>query len=298
MQYSDFTYEQIMSEFRNYQELCNLFFEMTSNIQIKDKLRSILYEGGYQNFSFNSEMASHDNPAIEIKRRVSMAYLLITNPTTFDKLVENKINLFHGTNANALPSILKHGLNSVDESEKMGINVSTGETWSRIQGKRNFVSFTDVLDIAEEYSAVNLEENNGKISFEVVIGTSVNDMLKANRCRVSSDLPEVTVKEKFPKEYIKMIFIPSDKVEFVKKITNSDAIEVVSMDNICDKFYYIDETGITISHEMYNELKNKLQKNKKSFSLSEIKSLMCSVFSKKLNQNLEGEQFEYEHRQR
>jgi len=122
-------------------------------------------------------------------------------------------------------------------------------------------------------------------------------MMKTNRCRVSSDLPEITVKEKFPKEYIKVLFVPSNKVEFVKKITG-DEIEVLSMDNICDKFYYIDETGITIFHEMYNSLKNKLHQSNKVFNLSEIKNLMHNVFSKKSNQYSKGEELEYESRQR
>lgn len=43
MQNSGYKYEQIMGEFRNYQELCNLFFEFTANIQIKTKLRYIIY---------------------------------------------------------------------------------------------------------------------------------------------------------------------------------------------------------------------------------------------------------------
>ena len=36
-----------------------------------------------------------DNPDIEMQRRLGMANLLVQNPKTFDKLVENNVNIFH-----------------------------------------------------------------------------------------------------------------------------------------------------------------------------------------------------------
>ena len=52
-----------------------------------------------------------------------MANLFITNPASFYMLTNTKSNLFHGTNANALFSILKYGMNSLSESSKRGIEV-------------------------------------------------------------------------------------------------------------------------------------------------------------------------------
>jgi len=54
-----------------------------------------------------------NNPHLERKKRVAFAYLLATNPETFEMIDKNNINLFHGTNANALPNILKYGLITV-----------------------------------------------------------------------------------------------------------------------------------------------------------------------------------------
>ena len=263
MEYSYFTKEQIMREFNNYQELCDLFFDLATDNETKEKLAHILYEGGYKGFSFSSKIVSKDNPYIEIKRRASLAYLLIRNPETFDNLVENRVNLFHGTKSNALPSILKNGLNSVDELKKYGIIVKTGEEWSRIQGERSFISFTDVLDIAEEYSYFASKDKNNDLSFEIVIGTTLNDVMASKRCRVSSDIPEVAIKDKFPKENIKCVLVPSNVMDIVNKFIDNSGIEVLSMDGIDEKFYYIDDFGIDISYELFDNLKKDIQSKKR-----------------------------------
>jgi len=78
----------------------------------KKKWNGILYEGGYDNFSASSGIMKN-NPHLERKKRVAFAYLLATNPETFEMIDKNNINLFHGTNANALPNILKYGLITV-----------------------------------------------------------------------------------------------------------------------------------------------------------------------------------------
>ena len=107
MQYSDFTLDQMFERCKNYQDVCNIFFELAKDSERKEQLESILYTGGYKDFGCSSKISNKDNPGIELRRRLSMAYLLIRNPKSFDYFVENQINLFHGTNANALPSILK-----------------------------------------------------------------------------------------------------------------------------------------------------------------------------------------------
>lgn len=107
-----------------YDQLCNQFLEMTKDNNIKEKIQSILYKGGYKDFSVNTGLTKN-NQFIEIKKRIGYAYLLATNPETFDILNKNDINLFHGTNANALPNILKYGMQSVDKQVNAGLNVST-----------------------------------------------------------------------------------------------------------------------------------------------------------------------------
>jgi hypothetical protein len=106
-------------EDRDYPKLCNLFISLAQTKEQKEKLESILYNGGYLDYSISSDVVNKDNPSIEACRRITMAYLILRNPDTFDMMVKNKVCLYHGTNGNALPGILTYGLNSVVESEKI-----------------------------------------------------------------------------------------------------------------------------------------------------------------------------------
>jgi len=83
---------------------------MAKNDKVKEQMEAILYEGGYGNFSVNTGLTKN-NEFIERKKRIGYAYILATNSETLDILARNNINLFHGTNANALPNILKYVLN-------------------------------------------------------------------------------------------------------------------------------------------------------------------------------------------
>ena len=194
----NYSLESIINECSDYKTMCNLFFELVRE-EYRDKLEKILYFGQYNNFCIRTNMSSNDNIMTEVRRRISLAYLIVRNPETFDILVQENVNLFHGTNSNALPSILKYGLKSGEESEKDGINVVTGEAWSRVGGRqRNFISFTDVLDVANYYSAANY--SNKDLDFGVLIGTSVEETGKSGIFRVGSDVPEVGLRRKLALE--------------------------------------------------------------------------------------------------
>lgn len=147
-------------------------------------------------------------------------------------LVDNNINLFHGTNSNALPSILKYGMKSVDELEKSGITVSTGEEWSRPQG-RSFISFTNDPRIAENYSLMG--HSDKKKSFPVIVGISTNDLKNMRTCRVYSDLPEIGIRDSAPLEYIKFIGVPNENLKYVKRLAKKAKIPVYAIDNILEK---------------------------------------------------------------
>lgn len=168
--YSDWSPEEIMSE--DYENLCKHLLSMAKDEKIKSRMQGILYEGGYDGFLVDTGLTRND-PCMERKRRIGFAYLLATNPETFDIMVNNNINLFHGTNANALSNILKYGMQSVDEQAKKDIVTSTGEEWSRIGGKRSFISFTDDLDTALDYaSCYNSKANIYEQTFSILIGIS------------------------------------------------------------------------------------------------------------------------------
>ena len=280
MYYLGYSIEQIMSECSNYQSICNLFFELVKDVD-KIKLKEILYEGKFNEFYLNSQISSNDNPFREAQRRVEMAYLFIKNPETFDVLVSEKVNLFHGTNANALPSILKYGLNSGLESERQGINVSTGEQWSRIGGKqRNFVSFTDVLDVAYYYSSIKPSDSD--FDFEVVIGTTVDDARKVGTTNVFSDTPEIGIKNKLSIDNIKIIGVPSDKVNFVRNLVSNSLVKIVAIDCIRERFFYMDDftNKVNIYYDDFNKLKESLSSHKRSkfFKLDELKKMMIKRF--------------------
>lgn len=212
------------------------------------KWDGILYEGGFDNFSVNGsfhmerEILYKNNATIESEKRLNMAYLLLTNPQMIEVIKKSSGYFFHGTNANALPSILRDGINSVDTSIENNIAVTTGEKWSRINGKRSFVSLTDCWDVALSYSYREPNDNNSTnalLNFGVVIGASFEDMNGLRVSGVSSDISEIGVIGNLPLDHIKFLAVPDDKIEFVKKMVGQKDIEVVSMD-MRDGFFISD----------------------------------------------------------
>lgn len=227
----------------------------------EEKWNGILYEGGFDDFSVNGnfhmekEVLYKNNPVTESRKRLDMAYLLLKNPQMISVIQKSSGYFFNGTNANALPNILKYGINSVNTSIENNIEVTTGEEWSRIQGKRSFVSLTDCLDVALSYANMKPNNNNSinsLLNFGVVIGTSLEDMSGLHFSNVHSDVSEIGVNENLPLDHIKFLAVADDKVEFVKKMIGEKDIEVVPMD-IKDPFFikpYIEMLHIL---EQYNE---------------------------------------------
>ena len=271
MAYSNFQLEQLMTN-KEYKTLCDMFFSLAKDNETKEKLQSILYEGGYNGYSLSGGIG-RDNPAAEIQRRCSLAYLIINNPMSFDALASNGVTFFHGTNANALPGIMKYGLNSLKKSSEQNIEVTTGETWSRMPSKRSFVSFTDVLDIAQYYSTMGSEQDN-ELSFPIVLGTSRENMMNYNPHGVPSDIPEVGVDDCFNKDDITCVMVPSNKVNMVKKIVGNNVI-VLPMDNLENKFYYMDEGILEVINENYEKVSKQVEEN-------QLKGVKNAVLSRAL----------------
>lgn len=265
----DFSTEQILED-QTYCELCNCFFNLAYDDEMKSLLKDILYEGGSEDFTIHSETYNRDNPGIERQRRISMAYLLVRNPETFYYLKDNNINLFHGTNADALVSILENGINSNSYSSEHGIEVKTGEEWSRINGGRDFISATDILDISAGYAC--LKKDTNELNFGVIFGINVDDV-KDKLVRVLSDIPEAGIRDNIPIESISFIGVPSDRLEFVKKLVG-DNIKVLPIDDMKYKFYYENEGFYTILYDKYEKFKDDLnRKNDKSFGEDELESI-------------------------
>ena len=267
--YSDYSPEQIKTE--KYDSLCKELLNMCKDEKIKEHMEAVLYDGGYGEFSVNTGLTKN-NEIIERKKRIGYSYILATNPETFDIITQNNINLFHGTNANALPNILKYGMQSVDEQSSKNIDNSTGEMWSRIEGKRSFISFTDDIDTALDYASISPKKDKStQESFGVIIGISSTNLKQLKTCRVHSDLPEVGIMNDIPLEYIKSISVPEDKVEFVRKLVGTNEIIVTPL-NINERFYYVDpEFGdISFDSEKAKQLTEKENSSKASFNFKEM----------------------------
>ncbi len=285
MEYSEFELEQL-NFFPQYKELCDKLLGLAKNDEEKEVLESILYNGGYKNYKPCGNIG-RDNPEIDIQRRAGLAYLFLRNRETFDQIINNDIIYFHGTNANALPGIIKYGINSFDISKENEIDVTTGESWSRFNGKRDFISFTDVLDIAEGYSGIKPKKET-ELSFPIIFGTTKKNLLQTKVIRIHSDIQEVGVKDHFPKELISCVLVPSSKIDIVKKIVDSN-ISVLPADDINDRFYSIENFGffdISFSEEEYQEMKKGIFENKDKV-LSGIEKAIFSRTLDKMNHLME-----------
>ena len=249
----DYTLDQLMENPR-YKEICDLFINSAKTLEERETFEKILLEGQFEDFYFVSHTCNKDNPFIEGKRRLAMASLYKTNPDTFLELVRNRINLFHGTNANALPSILKYGLNSSQKSVDDGIEVVTGEKSTRMYQERRFVSFTDIFEIAKGYATLSPEKRKEELNFEVVVCTTTEDAHKIGVRTISSDVVEMGIMNNVPVSSIKALIVPEDRVEFVKKLLPNDEIKVLGLNTFANQIYYADEYGITnIDYEFFKQ---------------------------------------------
>ena len=239
---SPYKLEQLL-ESERFKEIAELFIETAKTEEDKEVLKQILYEGRYGDYYFTSNYSNRDNPYIEGQRRIAMANLFRTNPETFYQLANYKLNIFHGTNANALPSILKYGLNSAQASVDQGIKVTTGEKSTRMYNLRKFVSFTDILDIAKGYATLKPEESKEELSFEVVICISSEVAKKLGTTIVQSDVCEIGIMNNVPIEDIKALIVPQNKVEFVKKMLPNDSILVLGVKTFEDELNNSTEYG-------------------------------------------------------
>ena len=297
MIYSDYFIDQIASPM--YEQVAQKLLSLSENEETKKKISGILYEGGFDNFFVNGsynmekEVLFKNNPSIEASKRLNMAYLLLTNPEMVETMQQTGASFFHGTNANALPGILKYGINSVDKSTENNIEVTTGEEYSRIQGKRSFVSITDCLDEALNYTKINSNIKDQLLNFGVMIGISLKDMKNINTTTIDSDIPEIGVVDNLPLDNIKFLAVPNDKEDFVKKLVGQKDIKIVGM-NLDDKFYNLDfkEKLNSLDFSLENNIstdssktftKQEVQEEVKKGRFSKIKETFINLKNKFLN---------------
>ena len=61
-----------------------------------------------------------------------------------------------------------------------------------------------------------------------------------------------------PLDSIKMIGVPTDKIEYVKQFIKNDDIKVLGVDGIEERFYCLDSIQMDIYYDDYNKLKESL----------------------------------------
>lgn len=261
----DYAYEDVKKWFNN--DVITSFYDFAQDDNMKNELNKILKEGKIGNNGLGAHFLRKDNPRIEAQRRTSMAYLLVNDRDTYEYLKENHINIFHGTNANALVGIAKYGLQSVDKIIESKREVRSGEAWSRIKGKRSFISVTDVLDIAWNYMQIDTK------SFSAIICTSDEKMVEDNikTCPVSSDVSEIGIRDELPLGTIKCVLVPKDNVDYVKVLFSDTNIQVLGLSNIDTRYFWFDDfMGCQFNAGEYEKYKaNRLEEKEKISKITE-----------------------------
>lgn len=283
---SPYEKNDVINSARNSGRLISILMSLVPEDK-KKIAESILFDGHYNGYDVSSNLDVRNNPRIEFQRRISMLYLLITNPKTFDYFVKNKINVFHGTNGNALASITKNGVLSKKTALEKNIDVNTGEAVILdMVEPRDFISFTDVLDIAENYSGLTPKGGENDMSFEVIVGTSEENINQVRTKKIHSAVSEIGVVDKFPLDKIKVICVPSSKIEFVKKIIGNNSIDVLPIDGLQDKIYYMDSTDnyLFINEKDINRLLEK--KEERVFTNDEVKKTVGKVSLRRIIEKL------------
>ncbi len=204
--------------------------------RVKNVIISIIETGRYGSFKLHTPYSNRDNPSIEATRRLMFASLLAHHPDTALFLIEKNICLFHGSNGNALPGILKYGMNSFDQSVKDGNPVITGESSTRFAG-RDFISFSDVFETALDYSTISAKNGNQELSFPIIIGVSRDSIKYLRTITVISDVPEIGIRNHVPLGLIATILVPSSKVAFVSKLFSDTNVKVLPCDMKLEAHY-------------------------------------------------------------
>ena len=76
--------------------------------------------------------------------------------------------------------------------------------------------------------------------------------------------------------------MPSDKVEYVKELVGDREIEVLAMDGIEERFYYLDDMVMDI----YQDSFNKLKENTKNPTMAEINRMLSETPNETNNINI------------
>ena len=188
--------------------------------------------------------------------------------------------------------LLKYGLLSEDASFKKDNPVITGEEATRRDGvRRGFVSFSDQLSTALQYSNLPYTEGSDNLSFGIVIGISSENIGDLKTFNVPSEFPELGIVDELPKERIKTIFAPKDKMELLSRMIGNDSqISIASIEELSsniekksfkkEEFANLAMTRKTSKiQEMIGKIKNKFRSIIKGFGKDQNRENISGDFS-------------------
>ena len=225
-------YSDILDKFPDYDMICKRFIELFRNETDRKLVSEILINGEVDSYKVNSELS---NRALvikdEVSRRLSIAEILFFNHELFDYMLHNRINVFQGTLASALPSILEHGIMSHQSLVDNGIKVTSGEGAlknsilneaypGRSDSYNNFVSLTDDFAVAKNYSLYSQISDEPKIII-CLSEDSLKQRINLDTTIVPSYMAEIGFFGVISPEEIKCIITSPESVEYVKLLVNN-----------------------------------------------------------------------------
>lgn len=274
---------------KKFERLSECFVELAGTDIQKDAIEQIMKTGEYNGFKLNSMLSNKKNDEnIEMKRRIDFAEIVLHDEKLFFYLVNNGLNVFHGTKIDALETILSKGLISSSELNEYGIQLKTGEeeAMNRALGqqgqKRNFISLTDHFDTAAtKYAGFPFDESieyskelfgkdiTSDKDIPIMIcfnGKEIEQKYSESLITINSDVAEIGVNTSIDQSDIKCIITSHDKIEYVKSIASKYGIDVLGYNNN-DKYEkrFYDKEGkfyspsMEIDEQEFKRTKDKLK---------------------------------------
>ena len=277
---------------KKFQKLFKCFLELAETEIQKDAIEQIMKNGEYNGFKLNSMLSNEKhNEKSEIKRRIAFVEIVLHDEELFLYLVNNELNVFHGTKMDALETILSKGLFSSYELSKSGIQLKTGEerivheTFGKSGEKRNFISLTDDFDTSALYAGFPYEEQSeyykryyGKdlksdVDIPIIIcfkGRDIKQKYAESLIWVKSTCNEIAIDSSISPSDIKCIITSYDKIDYVKSIVSKYGIDVLGYDhndrfeerlisNWEGKFY---SSNLEIDEHAFEKVKQTFKKRK------------------------------------
>ncbi len=287
---------------KKYKRLTECFIELAETDVQKDAIKQIMETGEYNGLKLNSMLSTKkDDEKVERRKRIECAEMILHDENLFHYLVNNGINVFHGTKIGALETILNKGLMSSTQLNENGIQLNSGEEnmkkniFGLQDEKRTFVSLTDDLSVATRYS--NIGGNPNQISdknIPIIIcfnGNEIKEKYFKPFVYVSSDFAEIPITSSINPSDIKCVITSYDKIEYVKSVVSQYGVDVLGFDSnnnfkkqfISDtkesKFYNIINNTIEVDEQEFEKTKERLQAkriNQSAEQLSADQSMMIA----------------------